>query len=165
MQLNAEQDGFGYADAFDADAGRYRGLVLHDAADKATTTGVVVAYGVAQQQWEADKAAAGPRAGDETGSTSATDGDGPAAGSEGGKAADAKPTRFTALKEIDSVRAGRDAGAIADEVLAHFSDRGTKVTVLIEIEAENAEGFDETVRRIVTENASTLGFERHEFDR
>ncbi len=73
--------------------------------------------------------------------------------------------RASRLKEIDSVRAGRDAGVIADEVLAHFSDRGTKVTVLIEIEAENAEGFDETVRRIVTENASTLGFERHEFDR
>jgi hypothetical protein len=42
MQLNAKHDGFGYADSFDAEAGRYRGLVLHDTADKAKPTGVVV---------------------------------------------------------------------------------------------------------------------------
>jgi hypothetical protein len=31
------------------------------------------------------------------------------------------------------------------------------VTVVIEIEAEDPEGFDEWMRRTITENASTLG--------
>ena len=49
-------------------------------------------------------------------------------------------------------------------MISHFTDRGAKVSVVIEIEAEDPDGFDEPVRRIVTENASTLGFQRHEFD-
>ncbi len=43
-------------------------------------------------------------------------------------------------------------------MLAHFTDLGNKVRVTVEIEAENPEGFDETLRRVVTENANTLGF-------
>ena len=156
MQLNAEHDGFGYADAFDADAGRYRGLVLHDTADRAAAAGLVVEYSVAQKQWEADKATTEGEPGDET--------TGKADGGESQGEADKKFRRFTALKEIDPVRTGRDAAAIADEVISHFTDRGAKVTVIIEIEAEDSEGFDETVRRIVTENASTLDFKRHEFE-
>jgi predicted AAA+ superfamily ATPase len=165
MQLNAEHDGFGYADSFDAEAGRYRGLILHDTADKATPTGVVVEYSAAHKQWQADKEAAegesgnGGAGGGETGGKGG-DGDGDGSGGTGSK----KITRFTALKEIDAVRAGRDAAAIADEVIAHFTDRGAKVTVVIEIEAEDPEGFDEGMQRTVTENASTLGFDRHDFE-
>jgi len=160
MQLNAEHDGFGYADAFDADADRYRGLVLHDTADRATPAGLVVEYGVAQKRWEADKAATQAKPDDETTGESGGEGD----GGEGGRHTDKKFRRFTALKEVDPIRTGRDAAAIAEEVISHFTDRGAKVTVIIEIEAEDSEGFDETVRRIVTENASTLGFKRHEFE-
>lgn len=163
MQLNVEQDGFGYADAFDSDAGRYRGLVLHDTAEKATSAGIVVEYGVAQTQWAVDKAAAEATP-DDGGGSGGEGGGGTGEGGREGASKALKLTRFTALKEIDPVRAGRDAGAIADEVISHFTDRGAKVTVVIEIEAEDAEGFDETVRRIVTENASTLGFDRHEFE-
>ena len=160
MQLNAEHDGFGYADAFDADADRYRGLVLHDTADRATPAGLVVEYGVAQKRWEADKAATQAKPGDETTGESGGEGD----GGEGGRHTDKKYRRFTALKEVDPIRTVRDAAAIAEEVISHFTDRGANVTVIIEIEAEDPEGFDETVRRIVTENASTLGFKRHEFE-
>jgi len=166
MQLNAQQDGFGYADAFDPEGPRYRGLVFHDAADKASLSGVVVEYSVAQRQWEADRAAAGeadhrPELGDdgEDGGATGRTGAGGQTGSSG-----AKVTHFTALKEIDPVRAGRDAATIADEVIAHFTDSGAKVKVIIEIEAEDAAGFNESLRRIVTENASTLGFSRHEFE-
>jgi predicted AAA+ superfamily ATPase len=159
MQLNAEHDGFGYADAFDADAGRYRGLVLHDTAVRAAAAGLVVEYSVAQKQWEADKATT-EEPGDETTGKGSGDGDGDERQGE----TDKKFRRFTALKEIDPIRTGRDAAAIADEVISHFTDRGAKVTVIIEIEAEDSDGFDETVRRIVTENASTLGFKRHEFE-
>lgn len=163
MQLNAEQDGFGYADSFDEDVGRYRGLVLHDTAEAATSAGLVVEYGVAQAQWAADKAAAAAATHGDADEAGGADGGGDD-GTGGTAGSASKLTRFTALKEIDAVRAGRDAGAIADEVISHFTDRGAKVTVVIEIEAVDPEGFDETVRRIVTENASTLGFDRHEFE-
>lgn len=163
MQLNAEHDGFGYADAYDEDAGRYRGLILHDAAERATITGFVVQYAVAQEQWAADKAASDTQgAGGPAGEQAGEDAD--AAAGTGAPLGEKKFRRFTALKEIDPVRTGRDAAAIADEVIAHFTDRGAKVTVIIEIEAEDIDGFDETVRRIVTENASTLGFKRHDFE-
>ena len=62
------------------------------------------------------------------------------------------------------MRAGREAAAIADEVLALFTDRRIPVKVTIEIEAEDLEGFDEATRRNVTENANTLGFGHHEFE-
>jgi hypothetical protein len=166
MQLNAEHDGFGYADSFDADGGRYRGLILHDTADKATAAGLIVEYGAAHAQWQADKDAAAGEigGGGEGGGDGGGDG-GDGGGGGGGAGTGAKKlTRFTALKEIDAVRAGRDAAAIADEVIAHFTDRGAKVTVVIDIEAEDPEGFDDAMRRTVTENASTLGFDRHDFE-
>jgi hypothetical protein len=49
-------------------------------------------------------------------------------------------------------------------VLALFTDRRIAVKVTIEIEAEHLEGFDEAIRRNMTENANTLGFGHHEFE-
>jgi hypothetical protein len=42
--------------------------------------------------------------------------------------------------------------------------RGSRVKVVLEIEAEDPNGFDEATRRNVTENANTLGFGHHEFE-
>jgi predicted AAA+ superfamily ATPase len=167
QQLNVGEDGFGYADAYDETSGRYRGLVLHDSATNRAMTGLVVRYEIAAAQHEADKQASaaegtGAGASGDGGATGSADESGGDSG--GGKtAATAKLTRFVAFKDIDPVRAGRDAGAIADEILAHFVDRGSTVRVTIEIAADDPEGFDDAVQRVVTENANTLGFGHHEF--
>jgi hypothetical protein len=163
QELNIEQDGFGYAEAYDDEQRRYRGLVLHDAAEAATMTGLIVRYEAAKRQWDEEREAA-RRAREEA------DGDGGEVvgeedgGENGDGATTAKVTRFTAWKQLDPVRAGREATAIAEEVLALFTDRRIPVKVTIEIEAERSEGFDEQTLRDVTENANTLNFGHHEFE-
>jgi hypothetical protein len=168
QELNAEQDGFGYAEGYDDELGRYRGLVLHKAAETATLTGLIVRYEAAKRQWDEEQEAArraregGDREGEETGV--ATGDDAGRGGENGGRTTTTKVTHFTAWKHLDPVRAGKEATDIADEVLALFTDRRIPVKVTIEIEADHAEGSDETTRRNVTENANTLGFGHHEFE-
>lgn len=166
QELNAAQDGFGYADAYDDDQARYRGLVLHRAAESASLTGLIVRYDAAKRQWdEEQEAARSAREGAEGAREEAgVAGSGPESGDDEDGTATTNVTRFTAWKQLDPVRAGKEATAIADEVLALFTDRRIPVKVTIEIEAEDAEGFDETTRRNVTENANTLGFGHHEFE-
>jgi len=165
--LNVEEDGFGYAEDFDAQTGRYRGLVLHKAAETARMAGLIVEYGAAKRQWDADKEGTtdGGGGGGTGGGSGGGDGGGNGGeGNGGGGTGVNTHTRFTAWKEIDPVRASRDAGKIADEVLSAFTDRGIPVRVTVEIEAELPRGFDEATRRTVTENANTLGFGHHEFE-
>ncbi len=60
---------------------------------------------------------------------------------------------------------GRDAGRIADEVIAHLAGLvGAKVTVALEIEATAPSGVPDQVVRIVTENSRTLKFDSHGFE-
>jgi 4-diphosphocytidyl-2C-methyl-D-erythritol kinase len=61
---------------------------------------------------------------------------------------------------------GRDAGKIADEVIAHLVGLvGADVNVTLEIEADVAAGVPENVVRIVTENGKTLKFTQQGFER
>jgi hypothetical protein len=165
QELNVEQDGFGYADTYDQERSRYRGLVLHKAAEAATMTGLVVRYDAAKRRWNEEQEAArrAREGGDDEKDGDGTGGDGNGDGDDGGETT-TKVTRFTGWKELDPVRAGREAAAIADEILALFTDHRIPVKVTIEIEAEDREGFDEATRRNVTENANTLGFGHHEFE-
>jgi hypothetical protein len=66
---------------------------------------------------------------------------------------------------LDATRVGRDAGRIADEVIAHLEGLvGSKVTVTLEIEAEIPSGAPDHVVRTVTENSRTLKFTSHGFE-
>jgi uncharacterized protein len=70
-------------------------------------------------------------------------------------------TRFYARFELDSVRGVKQFG----EILEHVTRRlGSRVKLTLEVEADNANGFDETTRRIVGENASNLGATAAEFE-
>jgi hypothetical protein len=63
------------------------------------------------------------------------------------------------------MRAGRDAGAIAEEIISHLAGLpGAKVTVTLEIEAEVSAGVPENVIRTVTENGRTLKFTSQGFE-
>ena len=58
----------------------------------------------------------------------------------------------------------RDVGDITDAIVQQLGRADdADVNITIEIEATSA-GFDDDVRRTVTENARTLRFDTHEFE-
>ena len=78
----------------------------------------------------------------------------------------ARFTRFHGSVRVDSARVGRDAGRIADEVIAHLAGQvGAEVTVTIEIEARLPNGASDQLVRTVTENSRTLKFDSQGFEK
>ncbi len=72
----------------------------------------------------------------------------------------------TARSSLDPVRMSRDAGQVADEVVKHLVGHGRpNVEVRVEITATSEDGFPDDVVRTVTENAKTLKFDQHGFER
>ena len=66
---------------------------------------------------------------------------------------------------LDPVKAKFSFAQIADEVLQPFLTKPTaKVTVAIEIQVEDPQGFDDTTQRAVRENCATLKFSTGEFE-
>ena len=58
----------------------------------------------------------------------------------------ALPKRFFASVELNADRLGRDAGRIAEEVVQHLSTlRGAKLAIILDIQADAAEGFADEV--------------------
>jgi predicted AAA+ superfamily ATPase len=73
--------------------------------------------------------------------------------------------RFHGSVELDPMRLGRDAGRVADEVIAHLAGLvGSEVKITLEISVEVPEGVPENVVRIVSENCNTLKFKTHGFE-
>ena len=65
--------------------------------------------------------------------------------------------RFYGTARLDSARVGRDAGRIAEEVIAHLTGQmAAEVTVTIEIVASLPNGASDQFVRTVTENCRTL---------
>jgi len=78
---------------------------------------------------------------------------------------EAKLRRFHGSVRLDSNRVGRDAGRIADEVIAHLIGLpGAEVTVTLEIEARFPDGASDQIIRTVTENSRTLKFNSQGFE-
>ncbi len=66
---------------------------------------------------------------------------------------------------MDSLRIGRDAGRIADEVIQHLTKLvGANVEVTLEIQARLQEGASDKTVRDVTENCRTLRFNSFGFE-
>ncbi len=163
--LTWEQETFAYADSFDEATGRYRGLRAGQqvAISGDAPQGLVVKPEVAKKQLEAVGPAAPPTpvGGRSEGPTAAGAGPGPRA-----PAPPRLPTRFHGTVSLDPVRAGAEAGRIAQEILTHLVNvPGARVQVTLEIEAVAPEGVPENVVRTVTENARTLKFRTHGFER
>ena len=77
-----------------------------------------------------------------------------------------KQRRYYGTVSLDPTRVGRDAGRIAEEVVAHMVGlMGSIVTVTLEIEASVPEGMPDNVVRTVTENCRTLKFLTQGFER
>jgi len=76
-----------------------------------------------------------------------------------------KARRFHGSVALSAERTGRDAGKIAEEIIAHLAAlTGASVRVTLEIEASIPDGAPETVVRIVTENSRTLKFDHAAFE-
>lgn len=177
--LTWETDTFAYADSFDEGSQRYRGLrsgqrfalqpddggllVKPDiarqqiAAQQQPTVGTSVAAGASGAVFRATEPIAQPPGGSGTSTTAA---------GYSGTAAAAVPRRFHGSVALDATRLGRDAGRIAEEVIAHLLGlEGASVRVTLEIEASLPNGVSDQVVRIVTENARTLRFDAQGFER
>jgi hypothetical protein len=169
-------DSFGFADSFDAAAGRYKGLrggqmmTLVDA----HAPGLVVKPDVATRQMDAERAVPIPVAppgttpGNGNGTTpGSTDTSHPGPTPSGDpQPAPSTPKRFHGTAGLDATRVGRDASRIAEEVISHLAGLvGARVTVTIEVEAEIPIGASDHVVRTVTENCRTLKFTSHGFEK
>jgi len=165
------KDSFAYAESFDEVEQRYRGL---RAMQLVTLTsedlhGLLVKPEIAQKQIEAERAEQTPPFQDkvngdpgmgDTGRTSPGDSSGNT------EIPNPKPKRFYGTATLDTTRVGRDAGRIAEEVIAHLSGLvGAKVTITLEIAAEVSDGVPDQVVRIVTENSRTLKFTSQGFEK
>ena len=71
------------------------------------------------------------------------------------------PTQFYAQFHLDPVRCIKQLGEIADNI---SSKLGPDVELVLEIRAKSDEGFDESTRRTVSENANSLGAQSSEFE-
>ncbi len=75
------------------------------------------------------------------------------------------PRRYHGSVRLDPTRVGRDAGRVADEVIAHLAGLvGSSVTVTLEIQADIPNGVSDNLVRTVTENSQTLKFMSYGFE-
>ena len=167
--LTWSQDSFAYAETFDEAAGRYRGLQCGRQVwlDEESPMGLLVRPEAAQRQLAAEAPTTpGGTGGSTTGGGGVTETKPGAEPDKKKPAPPPAPKRFHGTVTLDPNRVGRDAGRIADEVIAHLAGLvGAKVTVTLEVDAEVPTGAPEQVVRTVTENCRTLKFSSQGFEK
>lgn len=159
--LTWEKDSYAYADSFDEEAGRYRGLrqnaIISITQDDG---GLLVKPEAARLQIDRETKPEAP--------TETKNGPGEKAAEQppnptailSDDAEQKRPKRYHGTVKLDSARVGRDAGRIADEIISHLVGLvGSNVSVTLEIEAELPSGAPDHVVRTVTENGRTLKFQ------
>ncbi len=159
--LTWRSDTFAYAESYDEAAGRYRGLrggqMVNVSSESAA---LLVKPDVARLQMDLEvPAAASAHVSSETPTSAPSE-------PETAPATVARPRRFHGSVTLNAARVGRDAGRIAEEVIAHLAGLvGVEVSVTLEIQAEVPSGAPENVVRTVTENCRTLKFADHGFEK
>lgn len=167
------QDGFAYADRYDADAKRYRGLVGGQLAMVALNPeSVVVKPAVAQMQIAADQA---PPPAPTSGADPVDIPPAPGGDASGGgtvvippkpvPSTATKPRRFFGSVAVNPQRLALDAATIAKELVAHLTALpGASAEIQLDITIRVPGGVPDNVVRTVTENARTLKFTSADFD-
>ncbi|MGH7101089.1 MAG: Swt1 family HEPN domain-containing protein [Acetobacteraceae bacterium] len=162
--LTWRTDTFAYAESYDEAAARYRGLRAGQSIDLSPdAAGLLVKPDVAARQLDAEakprpEAPPSPRPADAPAHPGPSDATPPMPPAPSLR-------RFHGSVRLDSARVGRDAGRIAEEVIAHLSGQvGAEVTVTLEIEARLPNGATDPLVRTVTENSRTLKFASHGFE-
>jgi predicted AAA+ superfamily ATPase len=166
------QESFAYADSFDEAAQRYRGLRAgqHVAITVENSSGLLVRPDVAQKQLQAETAplptaTIGSMDDKEFTPTPVVTTGGTTTINLPAPKPEPAPKRFHGSVTLNPTRVGRDAGRIADEVIAHLTGLvGANVKITLEIEAEIPGGAPDHVVRTVTENSRTLKFTSQGFE-
>ncbi|OGA65437.1 MAG: AAA+ family ATPase [Betaproteobacteria bacterium RIFCSPLOWO2_12_FULL_65_14] len=162
--LTWQTDTFAYAESYDEEAMRYRGLRAgQQIMLEAQSAALLVKPDIARKQLEAERPTGTPG----TPLPPGTPTPGPDVPPTGAPTTPAPqlPRRFHGTVVLDTARVGRDASRVADEVISHLSGLvGAKVIVTMEIEASIPNGASEQVVRTVTENSRTLKFDSHGFE-
>jgi predicted AAA+ superfamily ATPase len=155
--LTWQADTFAYAESYDENAKRYKGLRCGQVVSLGTDDGgVLVRPDVAQRQLDAEAPVPPPGPGP---------GPGPTPPPPPPPLPELRPRRFYGTVSLDPARVGRDASRIADEVIAHLAGQvGAEVKVTLEIQAALPDGASDQMVRTVNENSRTLKFESHGFE-
>jgi hypothetical protein len=165
-----EGESFAYAESYDEASGRYRGLRAGQqiSLPDQDPPGLLVQPAVARRQMEAEtpqvvsapvSPTVPPTYPQPTPVQEISGTEAPA------RPAVTRPRRFHGSVKLDSTRAGRDAGRVAEEVIAHLAGLpGAQVSVTLEIEAHLPNGVPDHIIRTVTENSQTLKFSSHGFE-
>jgi hypothetical protein len=164
MPLLWATEAFALATSFDESAGRYVGLWTPDdkqPAPQPTDALLLVRPDAAIKQRDAEAPDTESGRENETGGVKG-----------GGITTPGKPdisfpprkTFFYGVKTLNPDKIAGDFKSVAEEVLSHLRDSGAKVVVRLEIEATDADGFDESKIRTVSENARTLKFDQSSFE-
>ncbi|MBX3269805.1 MAG: DUF499 domain-containing protein [Sandaracinaceae bacterium] len=156
-------DTFAVASGFDETTKRYKGLKKGGAAGYVVDNQTLVVHPDAA---EAQAPTLPPPVGTGTGTGPTGSGGGTTGGGTTGQpTGPSLPTTFIASARLDTLRIGRDAGRIAEEVIQHLSTiAGAEVEVSLEIHVHVAGGVQDDVVRTVTENCNTLKFKTHRFE-
>lgn len=163
--LTWRKDTFGVAEGFDEATRRYRGLRAgRDVVLTADSAGLLIKPERAGAQLDAEAPSSQPVPLPTPDDVTATPRGG--LGEAPVQPATQVFRRFHGTVRIDSARVGRDAGRIAEEVIAHLAGQmGADVIVTIEIEARLPNGASDQLVRTVTENSRTLRFDNHGFEK
>jgi hypothetical protein len=168
--LTWSQDSFAYADSFDEALGRYRGLrcgqIVNVSRDSSNGLLVKPEIALTQQEAETKASASSSATGEGRGGTSPQEQKpSQTAGGAPEPREALKPRRYHGSVDLDPARVGRDAGRVADEVIAHLAGLvGSSVRVTLEIQADIPTGASDSVVRTVTENSRTLKFLSYGFE-
>ncbi len=162
-----QQESFAFADGFDDETGLYTGLqdgqpLSPTALCGGDLSGLLVKADIARSQLDATAPPAPVPVAPDLGTGGGTDERTPI---QPGKITPAQPRRFHGTVTLDAARVGRDAGRVAEEVIAHLVGLlGARVSVTLEIAAEIPTGAPEHIVRTVTENSRTLKFNSQGFE-
>jgi predicted AAA+ superfamily ATPase len=168
--LTWSQDSFAFADSFDEAVGRYRGLrcgqIVNVSADNSGGLLVKAEPALKQQESETKISTTSPAASEGKAGVAPQAQKAPqAVGGVPSLREVPKPRRFHGSVDLDPTRVGRDAGRVADEVIAHLAGLvGSSVRVTLEIQADVPTGAPDNVVRTVTENSQTLKFLSYGFE-
>ena len=172
--LTWRDDAFGYAEGWDDQKGRYKGLRAAQAGRVVLDAeSLIVKPDVAAAQLEAERQPQPTPGSTDTGPArvpgSVASTPQPGGDATPGVTVVTPPVpqlrRFHGSVTLDPVRPGRDASRIAEEVIQHFSSIvGSRVHVTLDVQVELPENAPDKLVRDITENCRTLRFDDYGFE-
>ena len=163
-----EQDSFAYADGYDENTKRYRGLQAGlTASSTYSDTGLLVHPESARQQMDKEAAERKHSTDIDTGKLKSAklDTQIDTTSDESSNVEQKMAKRYHGSVELDTTRVGPSASQIAEEVIVHMTSMlGANVKLTLHIEANIPDGVPKHVERTIIENSQTLNFNDSEFE-